>query len=57
MSIKNKEKIHLIKSGRYLCIRACKPTKEKSTRITKKVTCKNCIRILKKKGGKNGRTK
>ena len=33
---------------RYLCIGTCFPTPEKSTRDPEKVTCKNCLRELKK---------
>ena len=43
--IKNPHKIHFIeRDGKYACIKAVTPTKEKSTRIKKKVTCKNCLR-------------
>jgi len=48
MSIKNKHIIHYIKNGYYLCIRACDITPCKSTINKKKVTCKNCLRDLKK---------
>ena len=47
MAIK-KAIIHFVRNGKYLCNQAAKPTKEKSTRERKKVTCKNCKVILKK---------
>jgi len=34
---------------RYICIGACLPTLEKSTRDPAKVTCKNCLRAINKK--------
>ena len=34
---------------RYLCNGACGTTKEKRTRDKKKVTCKNCLRELKRR--------
>ena len=33
---------------RYLCIQAVKPSPSKSTKLKSKVTCKNCLRKLKK---------
>jgi len=43
------ERIHFLdKDKRYLCIKACGITKGKYTKEIKKVTCKNCIRKLKK---------
>ncbi len=44
--IKNPDKIHFINNNRYLCIRAVKPTKEKSTTMIDLVTCKNCLQRL-----------
>lgn len=55
MSIKNPEKIHFVrkcdegyfKGGyKYICIGCF--TKEKSTKRKKKVTCLNCLHLLKK---------
>lgn len=40
---------HLITNKKYICNWACGTTKEKSTRNEEEVTCKNCLRILKKK--------
>ena len=60
-SISNPHIIHMIKDVkvisyggipsrdpgvRYLCIGACYPTPEKSTREPTEVTCKNCLREL-----------
>ncbi|MHA1302344.1 MAG: hypothetical protein ACTSPI_01395 [Candidatus Heimdallarchaeaceae archaeon] len=43
------ERIHFLdKDKRYLCIKACGITKGKYTKDKKKVTCKNCLRKLKK---------
>ena len=58
MTIKNKHIIHFIekikkendylnKKWRYICCGFY--TKEKSTIIEKKVTCKNCLRLLNEK--------
>jgi len=47
MSIKNNHIIHLLdRDNRYACIKACGITKEKCTKDIKKVTCKNCKRII-----------
>lgn len=62
-SIRNAHIIHMVKKvdpapyndrdpgWRYLCIQACYPTPSKSTTDPEKVTCKNCIRELKKEPG------
>lgn len=43
--IKNLHKKHKIEAdGKYACIKAVNPTPEKSTRVWKEVTCKNCLR-------------
>lgn len=46
MKLRTPNKIHLIRNGRYLCIRAVNPTPEKTTKFISKVTCKNCLEIL-----------
>lgn len=44
-----KVKIHFIESDNlYLCNKACSTTKQKSTQDTQKVTCKNCINIIRR---------
>ena len=42
--IKNKHIKHKIDTdGKYVCIKAVTPTKEKSSRVWSDVTCKNCL--------------
>jgi len=53
MWIKNRQIIHFVRGKHYICNRACFTTKEKRTRIKSEVTCKNCLRELKRK--KNGK--
>lgn len=48
MSIKNKHIIHYGDNHNYLCNRACIITPCKRTFKQKEVTCKNCLRDLKK---------
>jgi len=53
MTIKNIHTIHLgvkLEQGkiRYACIRACYITPEKTTFDKSVVTCKNCLRYIKK---------
>ena len=59
-SIRNSHIIHLIEEVggdysylddyryRYICIHAVRPTPSKSTKDPSKVTCKNCLRKMKK---------
>ena len=46
------EKIHYLDGSHYLCNRACNINLEKTTLLMRRVTCKNCIRELKKQGWK-----
>jgi hypothetical protein len=51
--IQNKEMrkiMHMNFKGRYMCNQACCITKEKLTRQTNEVTCKNCRIAMKKSG-------
>jgi len=56
MSVKNPHIIHFLVQevhygeviDKYLCIGACYTTPEKSTTDAVKVTCKNCLRKLKR---------
>lgn len=57
MSIKNPHIIHFVRSKRYICIGAVIPTKEKSTYLRDRVTCKRCKHILKMEKKKNGKTR
>lgn len=54
--IKNPEKIHFVRGGKYLCNHAVHPTPEKSTRLKERVKCKNCKFRLKMEM-KNGKSK
>ncbi len=44
------QKIHYRIGDHYLCNRACNITEAKCTSETSKVTCKNCLRGIKKGG-------
>ena len=58
MTIKNPEKIHFVRKhkegyykGKYVYICCGSYTEEKSTKSKKKVTCLNCLHLLKKEEG------
>lgn len=44
--VKNKHVKHFVRSERYICNGAVDPTPEKSVKIKKNVTCRNCKIIL-----------
>lgn len=44
--IKNPQIKHFVRAGRYICNGAVDPTPEKSVKLKKKVTCRNCKVIL-----------
>lgn len=54
-SIKNPHIIHFVRNRRYICIGACSTTPSKHSKNLKDITCKNCLRILKKEAKKNKR--
>lgn len=45
-SIKNPDIKHFIREGRYICNGCVDPTPEKSVRVKRNVTCRNCLIIL-----------
>ena len=48
MGILNPDKIHYRIGDSYLCNGACYITESKCTKDTEKVTCRNCLREIKK---------